>query len=57
MNLYVNLTEFDEIAHEQVRVSEFIYKLNEIDRIAYEQVEINKLSVNLTELTKLLINK
>ena len=57
MSLYVNLTEFDEIAHEQVRVNEFICRFDRINRVAHEQVEVNELSIDLTELTKLLVSK
>ena len=57
MSLYIDLTEIDRIAHEQVKVSEFIYKLNEIDRIAHEQVRVSKLNVDLVELIKLLMSK
>ena len=57
MNLYVNLTKFNEIIHEQIKISEFIYKFDEIDRIICEQIKINKLNINLTKLTKLFMSK
>ena len=57
MNLYINLTEIDEIACEQVKINKFIYKVNEIDRGACKQVKVNELSVNLMKLTKLLVSK
>jgi len=57
VSLYINLIEINKIACEQVKVSEFIYKLNRVDRIACEQVKISELSVDLIRLTELLVNK